>query len=171
LLEAAQAFLSVLIFAPFREAGMRPGALIEQPLSLTKFPCKIGGRLDLAYVEDGQVTIVDWKSGGNEGSGTESLQLAVYALWAQSRYQVAPEAIHVHRALLREAAVETFPVTTHLLEQARVRILQDAERMALVQSYGEAGRAEAFTPCGQVRVCRLCPFQRVCPEGSKLLYA
>lgn len=169
--EAAQAFLSAPVFAPFREAGMRPGALIERHLSLPGLPCKIDGRLDLAYLEEGHVTVVDWKSGGTLGDGTESLQLAAYALWAQNHYQVAPEAIHIYKALLREAAVETFPVTSHLLDQARTRIIQDAERMALVQPYGEAGRARAFTACGQVRVCRLCPFQRVCPEGSELLHA
>lgn len=169
--EAAQAFLSAPVFAPFRQAGMRPGALIEQHLRLPGLSCKTDGRLDLAYREDGQVTIVDWKSGGNSGDGTDSLQLAAYALWAQDQYQIIPEAIHIYRALLREAAIESFPVTAHLLDQARVRILQDAERMAMAQSYGESGRVEAFTPCGQAGVCRLCPFQRVCPEGSKLLYA
>lgn len=169
--EAAQAFLSAPCFAPFREAGMREGALIEKHLSLPGLACKIGGVLDLAYAEEGQVTIVDWKSGGSDGNGTESLQLAAYALWAQNYFQVAPEAIHIYKAFLREATLEEFPVTAHLLDRARVRILQDAERMAQVQPYGEAGRVEVFTPCGHIRVCRLCPFQRVCPEGSQLLYA
>ncbi len=169
--EAAHGFLAEPLFAPFREAGTRPDALIEKHLSLPELPCKIGGVLDLAFVEDGKVTIVDWKSGSADGSGTESLQLAVYALWAQDHYQVAPEAIHIYKAFLREAAVETFVVTAQLLEQARIRIIQDAERMAVAHPYGEAGRADAFSTCGQVRVCRLCPYQRVCPEGSQQLNA
>lgn len=169
--DAVQAFLSAPVFTPFREAGMRPGAIIEHHLSIPGFPCKIGGRLDLAFVEDGLVTIIDWKSGGSDGSGTESLQLAAYALWAHTYFQVAPEAIQIYKAYLRDAALESFPVTAHLLDEARVRILQDAERMALMDPYGESGHADAFTPCAQARVCRLCPFQQVCPEGSKLLHA
>ena len=169
--EGVQSFLTAQIFAPFREAGMRFDALIEQHLRLPGFPCKVDGRLDLAYPEAGGVTIVDWKSGVNDGDGTDSLQLAAYALWARAHYQVAPDAIHIYKAFLREAEVVTFPVTEHLLDQARARIIQDAERMAQVQHYGETGRVEAFTPCEQIGVCRSCPFQSACPEGSTVLHA
>ena len=169
--EGAHAFLTAPIFAPFREADMRPGALIEQHLRLPGFPCKVDGRLDLAYTEIGSVSVVDWKSGVNDGDGTDSLQLAAYALWARAHYQVAPDAIHIYKAFLREAEAVTFPVTEHFLDQARARIIQDAERMAQVQHYGETGRVEAFTPCEQIGVCRSCPFQRACPEGSTLLHA
>ncbi len=165
------AFLTAPIFTPFREAGMRSGALIEQHLRLPGFPCKVDGRLDLAYTEAEGITIVDWKSGVNDGNGTDSLQLAAYALWARADSQIAPGAIHIYKAFLREAEVVAFPVTEHLLDRARARIFQDAERMAQVQHYGEAGRVKAFTPCEQMGVCRSCPFQRACPEGSKLLHA
>lgn len=171
--EGIQAFLTAPIFIPFREAGMRSGALIEQHLRLPGFPCKVDGRLDLAYPEPeaGGVTIVDWKSGVNDGDGSDSLQLAAYALWARAYYQVTPDAIHIYKAFLREAEVVTFAVTEHLLDQARARIIQDAERMAQVQHYGETGRVEAFTPCEQIGVCRSCPFHSACPEGSTLLHA
>lgn len=169
--EGAQAFLTAQIFAPMREAGMRSDALIEQHLRLPGFPCKVDGRLDLAYPEAGGVTIVDWKSGVSDGDGTDSLQLAAYALWARAHYQVAPDAIHIYKAFLREAEVVTFAVTEHLLDQARARIIQDAERMAQVQHYGETGRVEAFTPCEQIGICRSCPFHSACPEGSTLLHA
>ncbi len=169
--EGVHAFLTAPIFTPFREAGRHSGALIEQHLRLPGFPCKVDGRLDLAYTEAGGVTIVDWKSGVNDGNGTDSLQLAAYALWARAERQVVPDAIHIYKAFLRGAEVVAFPVTEHLLDRARARIIQDAERMAQVQHYGEIGRVEAFTPCEQIGVCRSCPFQRACPEGSKLLHA
>ena len=169
--EGAQAFLTAPVFAPFREAGMRPSALIEQHLRLPEFPCKVDGRLDLAYTDAGGVAIIDWKSGMSDGDGTDSLQLSTYALWARAHYQVAPDAMHISKAFLRGAEVVTFPVTEHLLDQGRARIIQDAERMAQVQHYGETGRVEAFTPCEQIGICRSCPFQSACPEGSKLLHA
>jgi len=166
-----QAFLTEPIFLPFREAGKRSGALIEHHLRLPGFACKVDGRLDLAYPEAEGVTIVDWKSGTNDGDGTDSLQLAAYALWAKAHYQVSPAAIHIYKAFLRDAEVVAFPMTEQLLDQARVRIIQDAERMAQVQPYGERGCFEAFTPCEQKGICRLCSFQRLCPEGRNLLYA
>lgn len=169
--EGVHAFLTVPVFAPFREAGMQPGALIEQHLRLPGFSCKVDGRLDLAFAREDGATIVDWKSGMSDGDGTDSLQLAVYALWARAHYQVAPAAIHIYKAFLRGAEVVTFPVTEYLLDQARARIIQDAERMAQVQHYGEAGRIEAFTPCEQIGICRSCPFQSACPEGRTLLHA
>ena len=169
--EGVHAFLTAPVFTPFREAGVRPGALIEQRLRLPEFPCKIDGRLDLAFARQDGATIVDWKSGMSDRDGTDSLQLSVYALWARAHYQVAPAAIHIYKAFLRGAEVVAFPATEYLLEQARARIIQDAERMALVHHYGEAGRVEAFTPCAQVGICRSCPFQSVCPEGRTLLHA
>ncbi len=169
--DGLRAFLTEPIFLRFREAGKRPGALIEHHLRLPGFACKVGGRLDLAYPEAEGVTIVDWKSGTNDGDGADSLQLAAYALWAKAHYQVSSPAIHVYKAFLREAEVVAFPVTEQLLDQARVRIVQDAERMAQVRQYGERGCFEAFTPCEQKGVCRLCSFQRLCPEGRNLLYA
>ncbi len=169
--EGAFAFLTAPVFAPFREAGMRPGALIEQHLRLPGFSCKVDGRLDLAFAKADGATIVDWKSGMSDGDGTDSLQLSAYALWARAHYQVPPDAIHIYKAFLRGAEVVTFPVTEYLLDQARARIIQDAERMAQVQHYGETGRVEAFTPCEQIGICRYCPFQSACPEGRTLLHA
>jgi hypothetical protein len=169
--EGAQAFLTAPVFAAFREAGMHPGALIEQHLRLPGFPCKVDGRLDLAYTDAGGVAIIDWKSGMSDGDGTDSLQLSAYALWARAHYQVAPDDMHISKAFLRGAEVVTFPVTEHFLDQGRARIIQDAERMAQVQHYGETGRVEAFTACEQIGICRSCPFQSACPEGSKLLHA
>ncbi len=169
--EGAHAFLTAPVFAPLREAGMRPGALIEQHLRLPGFSCKVDGRLDLAFAKADGATIVDWKSGMSDGDGTDSLQLSAYALWARAHYQVAPDAIHIYKAFLRGAEVVTFPVTEYLLDQARARIIQDAERMAQVEHYGETGRVEAFTPCEQIGICRYCPFQSACPEGRTLLHA
>lgn len=171
LFSAINAFLTAPAFAAFRAAGAKPGALIEHRLQLPGLPCKVDGRLDLAYEEEGRIIIVDWKSGESDGSGTDSLQLATYGLWATDYYQVQPDAVRICKAFLRTEDVVDFTVTPQLLAQARARIIQDAECMAQVQDYGEQAVAEAFTPCEHPAVCHLCPFQKVCPEGSRWLNA
>ncbi len=171
LLSAIDAFLTASAFEAFRVAGARPDSLIEHRLQLPELPCKVDGRLDLAYEEDGRCVIVDWKSGENDGSGNDSLQLATYGLWATDYYHVQPDAVRICKAFLRTEDVVDFAVTPHLLAQARARIIQDAESMVQAQDYGEQAVAEAFTPCGHPAVCQLCPFQQVCPEGSRWLHA
>jgi PD-(D/E)XK nuclease superfamily protein len=78
---ALGAFLSGPVFVPFRVAGMRDDALVEARLSLNMLPCRVTGQIDLAYPGE-QFTVVDWKMGAGDASGDDSLQLAVYALWA-----------------------------------------------------------------------------------------
>ncbi len=171
LVAAVRTFMNADAFDEFRRAGVRPGALVEQRLRLPGLPCKIDGRLDLAYQEAGQITIVDWKMGERDGSGSESLQLAAYALWAVEHYQVSPDAIRVCKAYLGTEEVEDFLVTESILVMARARIIQDAERMSALHPYGEQSIVDAFTPCAQQAICSLCPFQRVCPEGRNFLHA
>jgi hypothetical protein len=171
LMAAVRTFMNASAFDEFRRAGMQVGALVEQRLRLPGLPCKIDGRLDLAYQEAGRVTIVDWKMGERDGSGTESLQLAAYALWAVEHYQVGTDAVRVCKAYLGTEEVEDFPVTENILAMARARIIQDAERMSVLHPYGEQSIVDAFTPCAQQAICGLCPFQRVCPEGSVFLHA
>jgi len=171
LVAAVRTFLNASAFEAFRRAGVWPGALVEQRLRLAGLPCKIDGRLDLAYQEARRVTIVDWKMGERDGSGTESLQLAAYALWAVEHYGVGPDAVRVCKAYLGAEEVENFPVTESTLAMAHARIIQDAERMCVLQPYGEQSIVEAFTPCAQQAICSLCPFQRVCPEGKVFLHA
>ncbi len=171
LISAVRTFISASLFDDFRQNGIQPGALVEQHLRLQGLPCKVNGRLDLAYQEDGQVTIVDWKLGERDGTGDESLQLAAYGLWAVDHFQIDHRAARVCKAYLGSEQVEDFPVTERVLAMARARIVQDAERMSSLHLYGEQSIAEAFTPCAQPSVCGLCPFQRVCPEGRNFLHA
>ena len=171
LVSAVQTFTSTSLFDDFRQNGIQPGAFIEQHLRLQGLPCKVDGRLDLAYQGGGQVTIVDWKLGERGGSGEESLQLAAYGLWAVDHFQIDHRAVRVCKAFLGSEEVEDFPVTERVLAMARARIVQDAERMSSLHLYGEQGVAEAFTPCAQPSVCGLCPFQLVCPEGRNFLHA
>jgi hypothetical protein len=114
---------------------------------------------------------VDWKLGEEDNAGDDSLQLAVYALWAVQTYGYEPRSIRVCKIFLGSEKIVDFRCNDEVLAVARARILQDAERMLLLDKYGKDANANAFTPSAQQAVCRLCSFLKVCPEGKEAAYA
>lgn len=157
-------------FAEFRLTGGMSSSLVEHRLTLQGLPCQVYGKLDLAFGSGGRGVVIDWKLGDSSNGGDDSLQLAVYALWASSHFACEPEAITVCKAHLATGDVTHFSPTERVLGNTRARIIQDAERMAALHDYGQRGIVDAFTPCAQHEVCKLCPFQKVCPEGRAVLH-
>ncbi len=162
LVEGLRAFATDSQFALFRIEGARPTALIEYSFTLANFPYKVTGQIDLAFRQDNQVTIVDWKLGSSDGTGYNSLQLATYALWSMEYFACTPDQLRVCKAHLGSRDVVDFEVTEYHLAMARGCILQDIERMVALQKYGQQGLAAPFTPCLQPRVCHQCVFERLC---------
>jgi hypothetical protein len=168
MLQSLRSFYSGKEFTYFRDNGVKGNALVEYPFKLKNFPCRIDGKLDLAFQHNNVGTIVDWKSGGNDGGGEDSLQLAAYALWGVDYFSSSPDLIKIFKAHLRDSNVVEFNIDTRFINVARARIIQDAERMADINSYGETAMADAFTPCGHKSVCLLCSFRNACPEGRNI---
>ncbi len=164
---ALQTFATDGVFASFRESGNHADALIEKHFRLPDLPCQVEGVIDLAYRDATDITIVDWKLGAGAGKGDDSLQMAVYALWAVDHFACRATDLHLYKAHLASGEIADFAVNEHLLATARARIVQDAERLAAVQSYGEAATVDAFTPCLQPAICALCPFARICLDGKQ----
>jgi len=162
LVSNVRAFACSEVFENYRAAGREPSSEVERHFQLTSLPCQVTGIVDLAFVNAGQVTIVDWKSGVPDSAGRDSLQLAVYALWACERFGYASDAIRVFKAYPAAEQVVEFQLTDAILAAARQRIVQDAELMVDVQAYAEKGVAAAFSRCLQPRVCALCSFERMC---------
>jgi hypothetical protein len=164
LLGALNTFLTSDTFARFRFNGSRPGALIEQQ---TRFETKhfiARGKIDLAFRRDNNsVVICDWKIGGPAGVD-DSLQLLFYALWAVEEYKCSPGDIVVFKAPLVDDVISSSSISEQNLRRTKARIIQDLEKMKSLDDYGSNAVAEAFTPCGQARICELCPFQGVCPK-------
>jgi hypothetical protein len=171
MLDALIAFATAACYESFRASATVPGALIEHPIKWRGLACRVEGKVDLAFENSGRPTVVDWKLGRGDGTGADSLQWAADALWAIDHFGCEPGALRVCMAHLGSSTVTDFRADTGILAAARARIVQDAVRMAAVQRYGEAGIAEAFTPCLKPAVCCACPFQRACPEGSQLIDA
>jgi hypothetical protein len=162
LLKALEAFASNAAFAEFREHGMTRGSLVETPLRLSSLDCQVKGKIDLAYKIGDAGTVVDWKIGESDNIGNNSLQLAVYGLWAVGPFNCAVDQLRICKAFLSSGEIVDFPVNDSVLNKARIRILQDAERMAFMDKYGRDGVADAFSPCSYLAVCRTCIYERVC---------
>ena len=167
---ALRSFCTDVRYQEFREAGTKIGAEIERHLKLIDFPIAAEGVVDLAFPTIQGATVVDWKIGNDDKSGDESLQLAVYALWARDYFHSGPESLRVCKVHLTSGTIVDFRSDAAVLSAARVRILQDAELMQTVEEYGENGVADAFSPCLKPFVCRECSFLKACPEGRMIIH-
>lgn len=170
-MKALRSFYYSQNYAHFRKAGGQSGGLVEHPFKIKKPLFRIDGKIDLAYEENGKIFIVDWKSGGSDGGGEDSLQLCTYALWGLEYYSCLPQDIQVMKAFLREEEIVQFDIDARLLNIAYARIAQDVERMISLEKYGEEAIADAFSPCGHAAICKLCAYRSLCPEGRNVTYA
>jgi hypothetical protein len=163
---AIQTFFTADALQEFRVLGARPHSLIEHKISLDGYEAPVSGKIDLVVHEGVTATIVDWKLGVASDGGAESLQLASYGLWAKATYDLAAEQIRIVKAHLADGSAVDFKADGGSFANARARIQQDLERMTILHHYGQAGTIDVFTPSPHLKVCRLCPFRRICPEGG-----
>jgi|SRR5437879_414378 len=169
LVNSLEQFFKSSAFSDFRMLGTSAGSRVERKFSLGGFPGPVSGKVDLAAPSEHGATVVDWKIGSASDGGAESLQLAMYGMWAMTEFRVSGENVRVAKAHLVSQEVVEFKADQQAFANARVRILQDFERMAILHGYGKAGEIGAFTPNPQQGVCRLCPFRGMCPEGEAVV--
>lgn len=157
-------------FERFRRGACYPHSLIEKTVRLSDRHFNLRGQIDLAYPEQERHVVLDWKIGAADGESSDSLQLLSYALAAVKELGCAPESIDLYKVHLGDGdgKVSAYTVRDHEIRSARARIIQDTERMRSMDHYGRNGVSAAFTPCGQPRVCRMCPFQALCPKGVEV---
>ncbi len=164
--KALTGFLTLPDLERFRRGGLMPGAAIEQRVKVEGPGFRMRGQFDLAWSEHGRVTVADWKSGSRK-SGDSDLQLLAYALAAQQHFNCRFGNLDLYRVELDSGRVVRQEVNEQEAARARARMAQDTRLMMDLDKYGRQVIAEAFTPTGSQRVCRLCPYQRICP-GSEV---
>ena len=122
-------------------------------------------RMDLAFRDgNGQVVIVDWKTGRGEGRFNE-IQLAGYALYAARQGWVASaEEIQTELAYLAIPRYVRRRVDARKLDHARAFIEKSASRMKglLVDPALNLGRLEDFAMVDRPQMCRRCNYRRLC---------
>lgn len=163
MVKALQNYQTAAEYAIFRSGVDGDQVKIESPISVKHQGVSLRGKVDLAYARSGRATVVDWKMGEGD-SGTDSLQLLFYAIWAMTTFGCQAEQVELFKAHLGNASVNQFEFGIKSVARAKARISQDVERMRAVDDYGRDGVVDAFTPCGQDRVCAGCVFQSVCPK-------
>jgi hypothetical protein len=163
---AVQMFFTADSFEEFRRLGAQSHSLVEHKLSLGGYGVPVSGKIDLAVRDENVVRIIDWKLGVASDGGAESLQLASYGLWAKETYEIPSDQIRIAKAHLADGTVVEFRADEESFANAQARIHQDLERMTVLHTYGQAGTIDAFTPSPHAKLCRLCPFRQICPEGE-----
>jgi hypothetical protein len=124
----------------------------------------IEGQIDLVGRTATGVRVVDWKLGVNGGSH-DSLQMLIYGLWAEKKFQVDPTKVSARRVFLGDGTVEPErPLDRGQMAVGKARMLQDIELMKELDPYGRTGIEEVFSPCQRENVCRQCKYQGVCPD-------
>lgn len=162
LLGALETFLTSPAYAAARYGGRCPSAKVEERIFVKTATFSAQGKVDLAYPQNGRLAIVDWKTGQGT-TPANSLQLAFYALWAVETQGYCPENVTLYRGQLSDGSLGPVPLNDRILLRVQARIGQDLERMSVLDEYGRNGIVGVFPPCGFPRVCRLCPYQGICP--------
>lgn len=130
-------------------------------------------RMDLAYrATNGQVVIVDWKTGRSEGR-FNAVQLAGYALYAAAqKWADAPEQIETELAYLAVPRFVRRRVDADMLAAARRFVVKSAGKMRslLADPERNLARIDDFARIDNPRRCRRCNFRRLCfPRPEALL--
>jgi CRISPR/Cas system-associated exonuclease Cas4 (RecB family) len=125
---------------------------------------KVWVAIDFAYRdEDERVHVLDWKTGKERGS--DHMQVAQYALYAQRKWDVPPESV-VGGLVYLGSGVERVDVAVDApaLEtaQARMRESISAMKAHLDDPLRNAASRERFPQIEDRSACRRCPFRRPC---------
>jgi hypothetical protein len=162
LVSALESFLTSPAYAAARYGGQRSSAKVERWIFVRTTVFNARGKVDLAFPQGDRLAIVDWKAGETEPP-SKSLQLAFYALWAVDTEGYPPEDIALYRGQLMDGTLQLVALNERILLRVRARIIQDLELMRVLDEYGRDAVVDAFPPCGFPKVCRLCPYQCICP--------
>ena len=163
LLKALRNFAVNPKFANFRRGARNSNALIEEKIIIKNRKFSMFGQLDLVYPDGNPIAIVDWKL-GEAGSNDDSLQLSSYALGVVEKFNYRPDSIDLYCIYLSDSSIELFNVSEKEVSRAEGRIIQDLERMEMMDKYGKQAIVEAFTPCAQPLICAQCVFESICPK-------
>ncbi len=129
---------------------------------------------DLAFREEGQVVIVDWKTGAPEAPEAEAaarFQLACYGLYARARLGADPDRVRLGVAFLavpeyRESAIDEAGLAE---AEATLRSSMAAMRACMTDPAADLAHMADFPKHEAADRCVVCPFRRPCQGGGQVL--
>lgn len=169
--DSIQGFFESPDLAWLREAAPDSYVHVEKENSFDTFDfegTKVFGIPDFA-IQDGRglVHLYDWKT-GRPNEENDSFQLHVYALYADTEWQVPVERFRAYDAYLGSREVVPCEISEKSLDEARARIRASIQAMRELHFNADEGmgsaapfpRIPADSP--EVRTCRSCRFRELC---------
>lgn len=124
---------------------------------------KVNVKVDYATKSpDGRIVITDWKT-GEERREENELQMAVYGMWASSKYGVPLNRVMLELAYLKTGASRPVRPDDQAIDDAKEAILAGAAEVLA------ADRMEDFPTSPAPDQCIGCNFAKVCPDGIQIL--
>ena len=137
--------------------------IIEESIRIKKNNFNASGKVDFSFKKDGKIYILDWKISGDE-IYDESLQLAFYGMWAMEENQYDPENIKLYKICLSDFRIIPFPFNFSSYNRTKARLIQDIEKMFLLDIYGKNANYNVFSKCYPSKICEFCQYQGICRE-------
>ena len=141
---------------------------VERTVATHTARLAVSGRVDLIDDRDGELVIVDYKTGRSvpdEGAARSSLALALYALGAARTLRRPCHRVELHH--LPTGSVAAFDHT----DQSLARHIERAEAtsddiVAATDTLAAGAHADEVFPPRPGPGCSWCDFRRHCPEGQ-----
>lgn len=128
---------------------------------------KVWVQLDCAFRADGNIHIIDWKT-GRADAGATKMQLALYAWYAGKEWNTPPEQIVPAEFNLGsgELISHTFADTDFQPVRERIATSVAAMRELLDDAGANTATEENFPLAETNHPCATCSFRRVCPRWA-----
>lgn len=131
---------------------------------------KVWVKLDLAVDgKDGNVVIVDWKTGQHHQKEDVDLQLGIYGLYGARVWGISPDRIVAFDLNLRDGQQTTHPIDEATLAVVERYISESIREMKAPLDDAQANTAsiEAFPMTEERWRCRRCRFRRACGREAE----
>ena len=127
----------------------------------------ISGKLDLTFIDETNLNIVDWKIGASDTSDY-SMQLLIYALAATHRMGRRPERIRLYEVNLLKKRINEHAIDEERLQKAEdfiYRSISDIKSVTRELKYDDL-KYDDFESTQNPTNCEFCNYQKFCTEIS-----
>ena len=156
------AFFDSKAYTTLQSARPEDYLTIEDLTDFTLASTKIWVVLDVAIRRDKSVYIFDWKTGRERQADRH--QLAVYALYATSQWDVALSDLQLQDIYLQTNTERTLDLAPDDLDQTRIFVTESVQKMRALLDDPEQNTAsqDTFPMTTNTHLCTTCPFKAVC---------
>lgn len=166
-LAALNTFYQSAIFETLKSLPASQWLDIEKLGSFDVDGVKVWVQLDCAFRADGNIHILDWKTGKAEAEATK-MQLALYAWYASKEWNTPPEQIAPAEVNLGTGEISSHKFADADFQPVRERIAASvaAMRELLDDVAANTATEDRFPLAETNKPCATCAFRRICPRWA-----